>query len=88
MHEGEGFSRDISSHGVYVCIEWRAQPQRDVDIDVHILLPSFSEAHRTLHMSGRAKVIRVEPTAIDEHSGGFVAQSDSYVLQGEQNPER
>jgi hypothetical protein len=88
MHKGEGFSRDIGSHGVYVCAEWRAQLQRGVDIDVDILLPSFSEAHRTLHMSGRAKVIRVEPTATDEHSGGFVAESDSYVLQEEQNPER
>jgi hypothetical protein len=88
MHKGEGFSRDMSSHGVYVFAEWHAQPQRGLDIDIDVLLPWFSGAHRTLHFSGRAKVIRVEPTATDEHSGGFVAESHSYVLQEEQNAER
>jgi hypothetical protein len=88
MHKGDGFTRDITSHGVYVSAEWRAQPQADDDIDVDILLPSLREAHPTLHMHGRSKVIRVEPTATDEHSGGFVAASNSYVLQEEQNAER
>ena len=86
IHKGEGFSRDISSHGVYVYAEWRTQPQRDADIDVDILLHSFSEDQVTLHMSGRAKVIRVEPLAADEHSGGFVAESDSFVFREGQNP--
>jgi hypothetical protein len=85
MHKGDGFSRDISSHGVYVYAEWRAQPQRDADIEVDILLHSFSEDERVLHMSGRAKVVRVEPSATDEHSGGFVAESDSFVFKEGQN---
>src|ERR1700719_334713 len=84
MHKGEGFSRDMSSHGVYVCAEWVAQPQRGLDIDIDVLLPAFSAANRALHVSGRAKVIRVEPTATNDHSGGFVAESHSYVLQEEQ----
>jgi hypothetical protein len=71
---------------VYVYAEWRIQPQSDAIIDVDILLHSFSEAQRTLHMSGRAKVVRVEPSAIDEHSGGFVAESDSFVFNEGQNP--
>jgi hypothetical protein len=83
MRKGEGFSRDISSNGVYVYAEWHAQPQRNADIEVDITLPSFSEAHRTLHMRGKAKIMRVEPTATGEHYGGFVAVVDSYVLQGE-----
>lgn len=86
MHRGDGFSRDISSHGVYVYAEWRIQPQRDADIEVDILLHSFSEDQPTLHMSGRAKVIRVEPSATDEYSGGFVAESDSFVFKERQNP--
>ena len=86
MHKGDGFSRDISSHGVYVYAEWRTQPERDAEIEVDILLHSFSEAQRTLHMSGRAKVVRVEPSATDEHAGGFVAESDSFVFNEGQNP--
>jgi hypothetical protein len=85
VHKGDGFSRDISSHGVYVYAEWRAQPERDADIEVDIVLHSFSEAQRALHMSGRAKIIRVEPSATDEHSGGFVAESDSFVFKEGQN---
>ena len=85
MHKGDGFSRDISSHGVYVYVEWRAQPQRNADIDIDILFNSFS-GNRRLHMRGRARVVRVEPKPIDEGSGGFVAQSDSYAFQEGQNP--
>jgi hypothetical protein len=82
MHKGEGFSRDIGSHGVYVCAEWRAQLQRDVDIDVDILLPAFSKAQRVLHMSGRAKIIRVEPTATDEHSRGLCSRERLLRIAG------
>jgi len=37
-------------------------------------------------MSGRAKVVRVEPSATDEHAGGFVAESDSFVFNEGENP--
>lgn len=87
MYAGEGFSRDMSTHGVYVCTEWLAQLQRGLDIDIDVLLPSFSGPHRTLHVSGRAKVNRVEPPATHEDSGGFVAESHSYVLKEQQNAE-
>jgi hypothetical protein len=86
IHKGDGFSRDISSHGVYVYAEWHVQPQSDADIKVDILLHSSSEAQRSVHMSGEAKVIRVEPSATDEHSGGFVAASDSFVVKEGQDP--
>jgi hypothetical protein len=81
IHKGEGFSRDISSHGVYVYAEWHVQPQSDTAIEVDILLHSFSETVRTAHMSGSAKIIRVEPSATDEHTGGFVAASDSFAFK-------
>jgi hypothetical protein len=81
IHKGEGFSRDISSHGVYVYAEWHVQPQSDADIKIDISLHSFSETDRAVHMSGSAKVIRVEPSATDEHSGGFVAASDSFAFK-------
>ncbi len=81
IHKGEGLSRDISSHGVYVYADWNVQPQSDADIQVDISLHSFSDTERTVHMSGSAKVIRVEPSATDEHSGGFVAASDSFAFR-------
>jgi hypothetical protein len=81
IHTGEGFSRDISSHGVYVYAEWHVQPQNDADIKIDISLHSFSETERAVHMSGNAKVVRVEPSATDEHSGGFVASSDSFAFK-------
>ena len=87
-HKGQGFTRDISSHGVYIHAEGRAPMERDTEIDINILLPSSFDTHRTLHMSGRAKVIRVEAAANDKYSGGFVAESESYVLLDEQNQER
>jgi hypothetical protein len=70
---------------VYVYAEWQVQPQSDADIEVDILLQSVSETERTVHMSGSAKVIRVEPSATDEHSGGFVAASDSFAFKEGQN---
>lgn len=85
IHKGEGFSRDISSHGVYVYAEWDVRPQSDAEIDVDILLNSFSETRRTVHMGGSAKVVRVEPSATDEHSGGVVAASDSFAFKEEHN---
>jgi hypothetical protein len=78
-HKGDGFSRDISSQGVYTCTEWPANLQRDDEVDLDIRLAPSSELHRTLHMRGRSKVIRVERTSADEHGGGFVAESDSFL---------
>src|ERR1700733_14101357 len=69
IHQGEGLSRDISSHGVYIYADWDVQPPSDADIQVDISLHSFSETERIVYMSGNAKVIRVEPSATEEHSG-------------------
>lgn len=85
MHKEQGFTRDISSHGAYIFAEWR--PPTDVDIHVDILLPSSLEGLGTVRMSGEAKVVRMEPTAADEHSGGFVVEGESYILHGAENPE-
>ena len=65
---------------MYVYAEWDVQPESDADIKVDISLNSFSETKRTVHMSGSAKVIRVEPSATDEHSGGVVAASDFFAF--------
>jgi hypothetical protein len=77
--EGQGFTRDISSHGAYVYAEVRPPVNTQVHID--ITLPSVLDAHGSLRMSATAKIIRVEPSATEQQAGGFVAQSDSYELR-------
>ncbi len=76
--KGQGFTRDISSHGAYVYSE--PQPPTGTDLLIDILLPTVLEPYGTLRMSGSTKVIRVELSVIDVHFGGFVAQSDSFEL--------
>ena len=39
------------------------------------------ESQCALRMGAKAKVIRVEPNEINQHTGGFVAQSNSYELR-------
>jgi hypothetical protein len=86
VQEGQGFTRDISFRGAYIYTE--SQPPKDAEIDIDILLPWLPGEHSTVHMSGKAKVIRVETIAIDEHSGGFVAEAESYALHhGATNPQ-
>jgi hypothetical protein len=77
--DGQGFTRDISSHGAYVYAEIR--PPVNSEVHIEIILPSVLEVHGTLRLSAKAKIIRVEPSATDEQAGGFVAQSDSYELR-------
>jgi hypothetical protein len=78
VHAEKGFSRDISTRGVYVYAEWH--PQAGAEMDVDIILRSSTEGKGALYMSGRGKVIRVEPTGTDGHSGAFVAESKFYSL--------
>jgi len=86
VEKGQGFTRDISSRGVYVYAE--SQPPIDAEIQIDVDLPPLLEADSTLRMSGDAKVIRVEATAIDEHCEGFVAEAKSYVLHRAKNREQ
>jgi hypothetical protein len=77
--QGRGFTRDISSNGAYVYAE--VQPPANTEVQIEILLPPSLEGYSSLRMRAKTKIIRVEPDAIDEHSGGFVAHSDFYVLK-------
>jgi len=76
---GQGFTRDISSQGAYVYAE--VPPPAESEVHIEIQLPSFMESERALRMRAKAKVIRVEPNEIDQHAGGFVAQSSFYELR-------
>ncbi len=78
VHRGQGFTRDISSQGVYIYAE--SQPPPDTNIHIDVLFSSLLEARSPVQMSAGAKVIRVEPISIDERTGGFVAVSSSFIL--------
>jgi hypothetical protein len=77
-HKGQGFTRDISSQGVYIYAE--SQPPCEANIHIDVLFSSLLEAHSPVQMSAGAKVIRVEPISIDERIGGFVAVSSTFTL--------
>lgn len=77
-HKGQGFTRDISSQGVYIYSE--SQPPSETEIYIEVLFSSLLEDHSPVQMSAGAKVIRVEPISIDERTGGFVAVSSSFTL--------
>lgn len=77
-HKGQGFTRDISSQGVFIYAE--LQPPPDAKIHIDILFSSLLEAHSPVQMSASAKVVRVEPISIDERTGGFVAVSSTFTL--------
>jgi hypothetical protein len=77
VQRGDGFTRDISFRAyVYT----GSQPPTDAEIDIDVVLPSLSEERSSPHMSGKAKVIRVEGSKTGEHFGGFVAEAESYTL--------
>ena len=77
-HKGGGFARNISSQGVYV--DAALQPPTGSEIHIDIFFSPVLGRESNVQMSGEAKVIRVDPTLIDERSGGFVAVSSSFRL--------
>jgi hypothetical protein len=78
---GQGFTRDISSEGAYVYAE--VLPPGETEVHIEILLPPHTESSGALRMRARARVIRVEPNEIAQHTRGFVAHSNSYEFYKE-----
>jgi hypothetical protein len=76
--KGQGFTRDISSHGVYCYAE--SLPPTDIDIHIDILFSSFLEGQHPLQLSAKARVTRTERRASDDRLGGFVAVSKMFEL--------
>ena len=76
--EGKGFTRDISLQGVYVYSE--SLPPADAEIDLDIYFTSLLEADKNVKWMAKAKVIRLEPSAIDERTGGFASVTGYFTL--------
>ena len=77
-HKGDGFTRDISLQGVYVYSE--SLPPADSEIDLDIYFTSLLEADKNVRWMAKAKVIRLEPSAIDERTGGFASVTGYLTL--------
>jgi len=77
-HKEDGFTRNISLQGVYVYSE--SLPPADSEIDIDIYFTSLLEADKNVRWLARAKIIRLEPSAIDERTGGFASVTGYFAL--------
>lgn len=69
--QGGGFTRDISTCGVFVLCE--APPPEAVGIALEILLPPFAADTPGLRLKGKGEVVRAEQT---QPMCGFAVVSD------------
>jgi hypothetical protein len=78
VDKGKGFTREISLQGVYVYAE--SLPPADAEIDLDIYFTSLLETDKNVKFVSKAKVIRLEPSAIDERTGGFASVTGYFTL--------
>ena len=65
-HQGGGFSRDLSTTGIYVACD-RECPPIDTELNVEVLVPSPASESVALKLTAHGRVIRVATSS--EHSG-------------------
>jgi len=68
-HHGEGITRDIGAHGVYIYAHHR--PITGTVVEVNVSFPSLDPGGVTLTLSGRGIVVRLDPAESDDL--GFAA---------------
>jgi len=78
--QGGGFSRDISSDGVFVCCD-RLPPLKTA-IGIEVLLSVAQAPGPGLWLSGQGEVVRVE----GEKEPGFAAKTRLDLKRGETDP--
>src|SRR5262249_5149849 len=76
-HAGAGFTRDISTTGVFV--HSSAPPPHGSQLQINVLLPAQQSAEEGLKLSSGAKVVRIEKI---REGAGFAAISE-FELVGE-----
>ena len=77
-HRGQGFTRDISTKGMFIYSD--SQPPGKVDVHVEVSLSSVAEAVTYLSMKVEALVIRVEPPTSPGIRHGFAVLNRSCKL--------
>lgn len=76
---GQGTTRDINSHGVYVQTD--ELPPAGVLVQMDILLPKLTFSRSGMHLTGEGVVLRVERQGSNDSgtpSGGFAASVQFY----------
>jgi hypothetical protein len=77
-HREQGFTRDISSKGLFIISD--SLPPPKVDLQVDVSFESISGVEPNLELSAKALVIRLEPATTPGASGGFAVLNRSYSL--------
>ncbi len=77
-HREQGFTRDISSKGMFIFSD--SLPPAKADLQVDIFFGSITGAEPNLELSANVLVIRLEPATNPGMSGGFAVLNRSYSL--------
>ncbi len=77
-HEGTGFSRDVSTSGIFVMTDIRTP--FGVAIELDVLLPPLQDSGTSLRLSAAGIVLRVTDA---EGPRGFASTSDFAAIAGE-----
>jgi len=72
--QGEGITRDISVQGAFILTA--TMPPPDVAVQVDLLLPSLTGVKGMMRITGKARVIRVEPLTAETWAHGFAVVTD------------
>jgi hypothetical protein len=67
--QGEGVTRDISVQGAFILTATMPPPNCPIHVD--LLLPSLCGMEAVVHISGKARVIRVQDTYANTRIHGF-----------------
>jgi len=78
LRRGRGFTRDISSAGVFVISA--IHPPAGATLQFEVLLPLSAGAAPKIQMQGHGRVLRVEPAAPALGVWGFAASNEDFSL--------
>ena len=83
--QGQGRSRDISEHGVFVFAD--RCPPPGVKIGLSVSLPELSDIARALRVQIEGRVLRVDQTRPELEARGFAVLSEQALLnEDDRNP--
>jgi len=77
-HRGRGYTRDISSKGMFIYSD--SEPPAKADLQVEVSFRAPTEALTKLQLSARSLVVRVESAASREELRGFAILNRSYRM--------
>jgi hypothetical protein len=78
LRRGRGFTRDISSAGVFFVAPMH--PPVGATLQFEVLLPFFAGTGPKIRMQGQGRVLRVEPAAKTLGVWGFAASNEDFSL--------